>query len=125
MSQELADAKIVALTTYRRDGTPVVTPMWIATGAGGLVSMTDAASFKVKRIQNNPSVTLAVSDFKGNVEPGATTYTATATVLSEQETLAASAAVRSKYGLMAKVIGFINRLRGESDRIGLSYSLTT
>lgn len=123
MSQELADAKTVALTTYRKDGSGVATPMWIAQADSGLVSMTEADSYKVKRILNNPEVTLVVSDSRGRVAPSATAYSASARVLTKEETTAAVDAVMSKYGMMAKVMGFVNRIRGEGDRIGLEYTI--
>lgn len=123
MTQELAAAKTVALTTFRKDGSPVVTPIWIAETDSRLVSMTQPDSYKVKRLHRNAQMTLAVCDTRGNVEPGTTLFQGTARILSETETLDAVSAVRAKYGMMAKVMGFFYRLRGSTDQIGIEYTL--
>jgi PPOX class probable F420-dependent enzyme len=57
--------KTVALTTYRRDGTPVSTPVSIAVdGDRGYVRSFQRA-WKTRRISHNPDVTVAPSDRRG------------------------------------------------------------
>jgi uncharacterized protein len=51
--------KYLRVTTFRRDGTPVATPVWFVEDEGRLFVETDAASFKVKRIRRNPEVSVA------------------------------------------------------------------
>ncbi len=46
---ELARSMFVLLTTYRRDGEAVPTPVWIADDGERLLVTTGAASGKVKR----------------------------------------------------------------------------
>ena len=52
--------KYVSLTSYRRDGTAVATPVWFVRQDGRLLVETGAASGKVKRIRRNPAVQVAV-----------------------------------------------------------------
>jgi hypothetical protein len=49
-------SQYLLLSTFRRDGTPVGTPVWAAAESGRLFVWTQADSFKVKRIRCNPEV---------------------------------------------------------------------
>jgi PPOX class probable F420-dependent enzyme len=50
--------KYLSITSFKRDGTGVATPVWFVQEAGRLLQ-TDANSYKVKRIRRNPHVTVA------------------------------------------------------------------
>jgi PPOX class probable F420-dependent enzyme len=73
--------KYVRLTTFKRDGTAVHTPVWFAVDGTTLVVWTDAASGKVKRIRNNPAVEAAPSDGRGR--PTGAVRTGTARLLDD------------------------------------------
>lgn len=69
MAPTISSEKYVSLTTYRKDGTPKRVPVWIADLGDGTVGFTTASSsYKVKRIGNNPKVTLQPSDTRGNAQ---------------------------------------------------------
>jgi uncharacterized protein len=51
--------KYLSVTSYRRDGTGVPTPVWFVQENGRLLVETDASSFKVRRIRRNPAVAVA------------------------------------------------------------------
>jgi uncharacterized protein len=51
--------KYLSITSFRRDGTGVATPVWFVQVDGRLLVHTDANSYKVKRIRRNPEVTVA------------------------------------------------------------------
>ena len=57
--QERFPGKYLSLTSYKRDGTGVSTPVWFVIDDGRLLVMTDPESFKAKRIRRNPDVTIA------------------------------------------------------------------
>lgn len=57
--------KYVLLTTYRRDGTPVGTPVNIAVEGDRAFVRTWATAWKVKRIRNNSEVEVARSTLRG------------------------------------------------------------
>lgn len=59
--------KYLSLTSYRRDGTPVATPVWFVTENGRLLVSTDAGSYKVKRIRRNPVVSIAACTASGRL----------------------------------------------------------
>ena len=51
--------KYLSLTSFRRNGTGVATPVWFAIDDGRLLVQTDPQSFKAKRIRRNPAVLIA------------------------------------------------------------------
>jgi PPOX class probable F420-dependent enzyme len=61
----LADSWAVRLTTYRRDGTPVSTPVNLVTEGDHAFFRTYEESGKFKRLRNDPRVTIAPSDRNG------------------------------------------------------------
>jgi PPOX class probable F420-dependent enzyme len=52
-------AKYLSITSFRRDGTGVATPVWFVQEGGRLLVQTGASSGKVKRIGLNPQVMIA------------------------------------------------------------------
>lgn len=60
-------AQYVALTTYRRDGTPVTTPVWAAAEGESLYLFTNANAGKVKRLRNSSRAAIAPCTATGKV----------------------------------------------------------
>ncbi len=63
----LIAGKYVSITSYRRDGTGVATPVWFVTEENQLLVMTAVGSGKVKRIRRNPSVTVVECSARGRL----------------------------------------------------------
>jgi PPOX class probable F420-dependent enzyme len=57
----------VLLTSFRRNGQGVGTPVGMMSADGQLYFMTPASTWKARRIANNPHVTLALCTFQGKV----------------------------------------------------------
>jgi PPOX class probable F420-dependent enzyme len=51
--------KYLSITSYKRDGDGVATPVWFVVDGGRLLVITDLNSWKVRRIRNNPEVSIA------------------------------------------------------------------
>ncbi len=113
---ELDEAKYVALTTFRRDGTAVTTPVWLAPSESGYYVKTDPTTGKYKRIRNNGAVEVAACNGRGSVRTGATVYKGTARILDTEGIEAAEAAIRKRYGLMAKAIAIGAAVRAKLKR---------
>jgi uncharacterized protein len=64
---ELGSAKYVSLTSYRRDGTPVATPVWVVRDGDHVAIWTNARAGKVKRVRRDPTATLARCTFRGKL----------------------------------------------------------
>lgn len=63
----LIAGKYLSITSYRRDGTGVATPVWFVIEDDHLLVMTAVASGKVKRIRRNPFVTVAACSARGRL----------------------------------------------------------
>jgi PPOX class probable F420-dependent enzyme len=51
--------KYLSVTSFRRDGTGVATPVWFVVDGERLLALTDPRSFKARRIRRNPAVEVA------------------------------------------------------------------
>jgi uncharacterized protein len=93
-----AGERQILLTTYRRDGTPVGTPVHIAVEGDRAYVRTFEPSGKLKRIRNNPEVEIAPSTLRGR--PTGEARTARARVLDGQEAAHAAHLLAAKYPLL-------------------------
>ena len=115
--ETLAASRYVSITTFRGDGTPVATPVWVARDGDTLLVVTGAESGKVRRIRANASVTLAPCDVRGRVHGDA--LAGRAVVLDASETRRVTRSIRRRYGLLGWLFS-----RGSDDgRVGLSITL--
>lgn len=118
MKRPLADERYVSLSTFRRDGRAVRTPVWIArdpgaAGAGPLYVYTNATYGKVKRIRHTSRVRLAPCDVRGRVAAGAAWAEATARIVTDPALEARGIdALRAKYGWQMSLLLLGARLGG-------------
>jgi PPOX class probable F420-dependent enzyme len=114
---EMADEQFVSLSTFRRSGAPVATPVWIARDGDALVVTTIADSGKVKRLRDDPRVELRPSNRRGAVADGAPVATGVAEVVAPDQR--ATTALRRKYGLQYRLITGVERVlaRGKRERV--------
>ena len=68
MLNQLRDAKTILLTTFKRDGSPVATPVSLGFDGARAFFRTWDSAHKVKRIAANPSVEVAPCSLRGTVE---------------------------------------------------------
>jgi PPOX class probable F420-dependent enzyme len=109
--QPFVNQRTVLLTTYRRDGTPVGTPVNIAVDGDRAFVRTFDTAWKVKRIRNNPVVEFAPSTVRG--KPTGPAIRARARVLSGSEAAHASQAINKKYPVLHGIlVPLAHRLRG-------------
>jgi PPOX class probable F420-dependent enzyme len=104
------------LTTFRKSGEPVSTPVWFALGPGHerVYVFTDVESGKVRRIRNHPRVGLAPSGFRGR--PRGAEVRAEARILDRAEYETADRALRDKYGWRYRLAQAVISLLGLSAR---------
>ncbi len=107
----LATQQTVLLTTYRRDGTPVGTPVHIAVEGDRAFVRTFDTAWKLKRIRRNPTVEVAPSTMRGT--PAGPAIPAHARVLEGEEAARAARSLAQKYPLLhGFLIPWLHRLRG-------------
>jgi uncharacterized protein len=96
---DLDSERYISLTTYKRDGTPVATPIWFAAGRdpGTFVAYTEADAGKAKRIRATGRVSVRPCDMRGKVRPTAPTFEGTARVLDDAASADAEARLAKKY----------------------------
>ncbi|WP_230672166.1 PPOX class F420-dependent oxidoreductase [Rathayibacter sp. Leaf248] len=122
---DLAGASFVSFTTFRRTGVGVSTPVWIARDGDDLIVTTPRKSGKVKRLRNDPRVTLVPCDRRGRVQEGATVVEGTARIVSDEDTVERLGRVfLGKYRLEYRIFMVIERLvsRGDRTRVMLRIS---
>lgn len=109
----LSDERYLLLTTFRRDGTPVATPVWAVKLDGDEVGFwTSSGSGKAKRLAHTVRVTVAPCDARGRLKKGAVPVDATARVVSGSEYDAIRQRVVAKYGFQTKITKLVGTLLG-------------
>jgi PPOX class probable F420-dependent enzyme len=87
--------KYISLTTFRKTGAGIATPVWFGEEDGKLYVMTRSDMGKTKRIRNNPQVRVAPCTIQGRVK-GAE-FAATARILPAEQHARARQTLNRKY----------------------------
>jgi PPOX class probable F420-dependent enzyme len=88
----------VDLVSFRSDGSPAHTPVWVSGDGAQLFVSTFGDSWKVRRIRANPVVAVAACDGPGALLPGEDYVAGRAVVLDRSEFRPGVRAHRAKYG---------------------------
>lgn len=113
----LAAESYVSLTTFRRSGAPVATPVWVVADGDRLLVTTAPESGKVKRIRHTDRGEVAPCDMRGTIADDVVPVTVTAAVRTDAETLdAMNAALKKKYGAKYTAIRLAQKARGTLGR---------
>ncbi|MDF2443535.1 MAG: epsilon-lactone hydrolase, partial [Subtercola sp.] len=101
----LTGESFASLTTFRKTGVPVSTPVWVARDGDALLVVTPSESGKVKRLRNNTRVELRPCDRRGRVAEGAVTVTGEAGIVGDPaEVERLTGMFRAKYGFEYRVV---------------------
>ena len=120
--ERLSRGSYLLVTTFRKDGTPVPTPVWVGRDGDELIVWTQATAGKVKRVRNNPTVELTECDLgagraarPSRAPRGSSTPTATER---------GRPVLTKKYGISGRVvIGASKLFRGRDGTVCLAISL--
>lgn len=105
--ERLSDSTYLSLTTFKRDGTPVATPVWVARDGEHLYVITSGQSGKAKRLRHTHRVLLAPCDVRGTIT--GTQVEGSARLLDAEGTAAVQRLINARYGLLAKAMGWLDR----------------
>lgn len=98
----------LSLTTFRRDGRAVATPVWFALDDARILVWTGASTGKAKRIRNNPRVRVAPCSVRGTLKGDP--VPAMARFLPHEDGARVQALLRRKYGLVKRLLDISNTL---------------
>jgi len=105
----LAGEKYISLTTFKKDGTAVATPVWVVSDDGRrLLVWTGPDTWKVKRLRRDPRVVVAASDYRGRVR--SKSVEGVGRLLDIPQGSLVEPLLDRKYGLMRRVLAVFNRL---------------
>lgn len=118
----LAAGNYLLITSYRKNGTSVATPVWVVRDGDALGAWSAADAWKVKRIRNRADVLVGPCDVRGN--PTGDSVPATAVILDQAATDAYRRLLARKYGVMGRLVLFGSRLRrGKTGTVGIRITL--
>jgi PPOX class probable F420-dependent enzyme len=119
----IRDAKYVLLTTFKRDGTPVSTPVWnVPLGDREMGFWTSSGSGKAKRLTHTQRVTVQPCDARGRPSAGTEPVEATARLVTGAELDEIRRKVVDKYGrVMTTITKWLGSLGGLIKRKRIPY----
>ncbi len=101
--------KFLNVTSYKRDGTPVATPVWFVEQDGRLLVETDSCSGKVKRIRRDPAVLIAPCTATGKLRGGQ--VSGFARLLPDSEISGVERVIKRKYRADLMIIAPLRRIQ--------------
>ncbi|WP_033319291.1 PPOX class F420-dependent oxidoreductase [Streptomyces yerevanensis] len=120
--ERLGAAKYLLITSYRKNGTAVATPVWVVRDGEALGAWSAADAWKVKRIRNRADVLVGPCDARGN--PTGEQIPATAEICDPDVTARYRTLIARKYGITGRLVLLGSRLRrGTTGTVGIRISL--
>jgi uncharacterized protein len=120
----LAAGKYLLLTTFRRAGDAVPTPVWVVADGADLVVWTARDAGKVKRIRRDGAVRLAPCDMRGR--PTGPEVPGRARVLDAAGSERARRLIAGRYGIAGRLVLWGSRLRrGRDGTVGIAITPET
>lgn len=120
----LGAGKYLLVTTYRKNGTPVATPVWVVRDGDALGVWTVSDSWKVKRVRNRADVLVGPCDVRGR--PTGEQVPGTAEICDAATTARYRRLLARKYGVLGRLTLLGSRLRrGLDGTLGIRVTLTS
>jgi len=108
--EQFLDQKYINLETYKKDGTPIRTPVWFVIDNDLIYVITREETGKVKRIKNNQNVRIVPCSFKG--EPKNEWIRGKAEKITDEGSQKVIKLRKKKYGMSARLIGLFTSQKG-------------
>ena len=110
--KQFIDQKYISLETYKKDNTPIRTPVWFVINNDHIYITTKESTGKVKRLRNNQNVRLAVCSMKGQIKNEWVDGIAKMIVGDDAENTIKLR--KKKYGLSARLISVFTSQKGSN-----------
>ena len=108
--EQFSDEKYINLETYKRDGTPIRTPVWFVIDKDLIYVITRDSTGKVKRLKNNQDVRIVSCSFKG--EPKNEWVKGKTEMITGEEADMVIKLRKKKYGMFARLSGIFTSKKG-------------
>lgn len=103
LTENLRRSRFALLRTFRRDGTPVDTPIWFTADGDHTVVFRTKKGPKTARLDANPDIELTACDYRGRITDPATVR-GKASILTGGEAQRANLALRRRYGWQWNIV---------------------
>ncbi len=107
---QFIDQKYINLETYKKDGTPIRTPVWFVIDNDLIYVITRDTTGKVRRLKNNQDVQIVPCSFKG--EPKNVWVKGKAEKIVGETADNIIKLRKKKYGMSARLIGLFTSQKG-------------
>ena len=108
--EQFSDQKYINLETYKKDDTPVRTPVWFVIDKELVYVITRENTGKVKRLKNNQNVRIVPCSFKGEIKDEWVNGNAQKITGSESDI--AINLRKKKYGFYSRLISLFTSQKG-------------
>ena len=102
--KDFSNVEYINLVTYKKDKSPVTTPVWVADFSDSLVVTTSINAGKVKRVRNNGKATIYTTNQNGSEKLSESLDLEASLIEDVDMKKQAADTIRKKYGMMAKII---------------------
>jgi len=110
---QFIDQKYLSLETYKRDSTPIQTPVWFVTENDQLYITTKETTGKVKRLRNNQNARIAVCSMKGDIKSNWVNV-GLEKIPEESDVEKIVKLRKKKYGFSARLISMFTSQKGKT-----------
>jgi PPOX class probable F420-dependent enzyme len=105
--EQFIEQKYINLETYKKDGTPIRTPVWFVIDNDLIYVITMESTGKVKRLKNNQEVRIVSCSFKGKPKNG--WVKAKAEKITGEEADKAIKLRKKKYGMSGRLVSLFRK----------------
>jgi len=105
--EQFVEQKYINLETYKKDGTPIRTPVWFVIDNDLIYVITMESTGKVKRLKNNQEVRIVPCSFKGKPKNG--WVKAKAEKITGEEADKAIKLRKKKYGMSGRLVSLFRK----------------
>ena len=111
--EQFADQKYINLETYRKDQTPVKTPVWFIINNDRIHITTKETTGKVKRLRNNQTARIAICSMKGDIK-GDWVHVGLQRINEDNDVEKIVKLRKKKYGFSARLISMFTSQKGKT-----------
>ena len=111
--EQFTDQKYLNLETYKKDQTPVQTPVWFVIENDQIYITTKETTGKVKRLRNNQNARIAICSMKGDVK-GDWINVGLQRINEDSDVEKIVKLRKKKYGFSARLISMFTSQKGKT-----------